>query len=207
MKRFFELAFQQTQVTAVDFSDQTFPKQIGINATTTPLLVQNAQQSFARTMLAAHRRRGGPLTDATTTNKVMMTTALKELYAFLDVWQVDDDGKVTDRFKQRPPEAGHHRRGRRRADPDRRHARPDEPELHALVRPRRRDERHAGRGLHAGSDRLRSAERRRRCTTCSTARSTAARTRRRVASTARPRAARRPRRSSTPTRTSATGRW
>ncbi len=32
-----------------------------------------------------------------------MTTALKELYAFLDVWQVDDDGKVTDRFKQQHP--------------------------------------------------------------------------------------------------------
>ena len=38
MKRFFELAFQQTQITAVDFADQAYPKQIGINATTTPLL-------------------------------------------------------------------------------------------------------------------------------------------------------------------------
>src|SRR5450432_2018734 len=46
MKRFFELAFQQTQVSAVDFSDQAYPKQVDINATTTPLLVQNAQQSF-----------------------------------------------------------------------------------------------------------------------------------------------------------------
>jgi hypothetical protein len=33
----------------------------------------------------------------------MMTTAMKELYAFLDVWQVDDAGKVTDRFKQANP--------------------------------------------------------------------------------------------------------
>jgi hypothetical protein len=102
MKRFFELAFQQTQVTAVDFSDQAYPKQIGINTTTIPLLVQNAQQSFARTMLELIAE-GRPLTDGVTTPRIMMTTALKELYAFLDVWQVDDAGKVTDRFKQAHP--------------------------------------------------------------------------------------------------------
>ena len=67
MMRFFELAFQQTQISAVDFADQAYPKQVGINATTTPLLVQNAQESFARTVLAliaegraAHRRRDDP---------------------------------------------------------------------------------------------------------------------------------------------------
>ncbi|MDB4979500.1 MAG: hypothetical protein JWM82_252, partial [Myxococcales bacterium] len=102
MKRFFELAFQQTQVNAVDFSDQTFPKQIGINVTTTPLLVQNAQQSFALTMLELISQ-GRPLSDATTTNKLMMTTALKELYAFLDVWQVGDDGTVVDLFRKAHP--------------------------------------------------------------------------------------------------------
>jgi hypothetical protein len=102
LKRFFELAFQQTQVSAVDFADQFFPKQIDINATTTPLLVQNAQQSFARTMIELVSR-GRPLSDATTTHAVMMTTALKEMYAFLDVWQVDDDGKVTDLFRQAHP--------------------------------------------------------------------------------------------------------
>src|ERR1022692_3698293 len=51
MQRFFELAFQQTQVTATDFADQAYPRQIAVNATTTPLLVQNLQESFARTML------------------------------------------------------------------------------------------------------------------------------------------------------------
>jgi hypothetical protein len=102
MRRFFELAFQQTQVSAVDFSDQTFPKQIGINTTTTPLLVQNAQQSFARTMLALIDA-GRPLSDATTSNQLMMTTALEELYAFLDVWQVGDDGTVTDLFRKAHP--------------------------------------------------------------------------------------------------------
>jgi len=102
MKRFFELAFQQTQVSETDFDDQTFPKRIDINATTTPLIVQNAQQSFARTMLELATE-GRPFTDATTTNKVMMTTALKELYAFLDVWQVADDGTVTDLFRKAHP--------------------------------------------------------------------------------------------------------
>jgi len=99
MKRFFELAFQQTQVTAADFADQAYPKQIAINGTTTPLLVQNAQQSFARTMMQLIAD-GHPLTEGLTNTQVMMTTAMKEYYAFLDVWEVDDNGKVTDRFKQ-----------------------------------------------------------------------------------------------------------
>jgi hypothetical protein len=99
MRRFFELAFQQTQVTFVDFADQAYPRQIAVNATTTPLLVQNLQESFARTMLELVAE-GQPLTAAMTTPKLMMTTALKELYAFLDVWQVDDSGTVTDRFKK-----------------------------------------------------------------------------------------------------------
>ena len=102
MRRFFELAFQQTQVTAVDFADQAYPKQIGINAASIPLLVQNLQQSFARTMLTLIEA-GQPLTAGVTTPQLMMTTALKELYSFLDVWEVDDNGKVTDRFKQSNP--------------------------------------------------------------------------------------------------------
>jgi hypothetical protein len=102
MRRFFELAFQQTQVTAADFADQAYPRQIAINGSTTPLLVQNTEESFARTMLALIDA-GRPLTDAMTTRTLMMTTALKELYAFLDVWEVDDGGKVTDRFKKANP--------------------------------------------------------------------------------------------------------
>jgi hypothetical protein len=46
---------------------------------------------------------GAPLTDGVTTRRLMMTTALKELYAFLDGWEVDDDGKITDHFKQANP--------------------------------------------------------------------------------------------------------
>ncbi len=102
MLRFFELAFQQTQVTSVDYSDQVYPKQIDINGTTTPLLMQNAQESFARTMIQLSSQ-GQPLTAAMTTTQLMMTTAMKELYALLDVWQIDDTGKVTDRFKAANP--------------------------------------------------------------------------------------------------------
>jgi hypothetical protein len=102
MMRFFELAFQQTQVSSVDFADQAYPKQIDINATTTPLLVQNAEESFARTMIALTSQ-GHPLTEAMSTHELMMTTAMKELYALLDVWEVDDNGKVTDRFRAKNP--------------------------------------------------------------------------------------------------------
>ncbi|HEY4102271.1 MAG TPA: hypothetical protein VGM44_00205, partial [Polyangiaceae bacterium] len=102
MQRFFELAFQQTQISIADFADQSYPKQLVINQTTSPLLLQAASQSFARTMRELISE-GRPLTDAVTTQQLMMTTALKELYAFLDVWEVDDDGKVTDGFKAKFP--------------------------------------------------------------------------------------------------------
>lgn len=102
MLRFFQLAFQQTQVTYTDFSDQAYPKQIAINSTTIPLLMQDAQESFARTMLALIEN-GQPLTQSATTTQLMMTTAMKELYAFLDVWGVDDNGNVTDTFKAANP--------------------------------------------------------------------------------------------------------
>ncbi|HEY8089629.1 MAG TPA: hypothetical protein VIF09_17335, partial [Polyangiaceae bacterium] len=102
MMRFFELAFQQTQISYIDMADQAYPKQIDINASTIPLLVENAQQSFARTMLQLVSD-GHPMTEAVTTRQLMMTTAMKELYAFLDVWEVDDNGKVTDHFRQANP--------------------------------------------------------------------------------------------------------
>jgi hypothetical protein len=102
MLRFFQLAFQQTQVTYTDFADLTYPKQIAINPTTIPLLMQNAQESFARTMLQLIAN-GQPLTQAPTTTQFMMTTAMKELYAFLDQYEVDDDSTVTDAFKVANP--------------------------------------------------------------------------------------------------------
>jgi hypothetical protein len=102
MLRFFELAFQQTQVSETDFADQAYPRRLVINAAMTPAFLQNAQESFARTVLELVSQ-GRPLTEALTTQKFMLTTALKEIYAFLDVWEVDDAGKVTDAFKKQNP--------------------------------------------------------------------------------------------------------
>ncbi len=97
MERFFELAFQQTQISMTDLADQSYPKQLVTNGLTSPLLLQNVEQSFARTMLqlVAQDR---PFTDSVTSPKLMMTTALKELYAFLDQYEVNDEGKVSDGF-------------------------------------------------------------------------------------------------------------
>lgn len=97
MLRFFELAFQQTQITDADFADQVYPRTADINATTGPAFVQDASESFARTMLALVAQ-GAPFTQAATTTQFMMTPALMEFYAFLDAWQVDDQGKITDRL-------------------------------------------------------------------------------------------------------------
>ncbi|HEY5145224.1 MAG TPA: hypothetical protein VII82_00590 [Polyangiaceae bacterium] len=102
MLRFFELAFQQTQLTIADFADQVYPRTADVNATTGPLFVQNVTESFARTMLALVGQ-GAPFTQAATTTQFMMTPALMEFYAFLDDWQVDDAGKVTDRMAKANP--------------------------------------------------------------------------------------------------------
>ncbi len=102
MERFFELAFQQTQISMTDLADQSYPKQLVTNGATSPLLLQNVQQSFARTMLELNTQ-GRPFTDSVTSPKLMMTTALKELYAFLDQYEVNDDGKVIDGFRTEHP--------------------------------------------------------------------------------------------------------
>jgi hypothetical protein len=97
MMRFFQLAFQQTQVGANDFAPQVYGM-LGRNASSTPLLLQNVQESFARTMVELTAG-GQPLTDAMTTRRLLMTTALKELYAFLDVQQIDNEGGLQDGFR------------------------------------------------------------------------------------------------------------
>jgi hypothetical protein len=97
MLRFFELAFQQTQFTSTDFHDQVYAP-VGIHPTTTPLLLQNIEESFARTMIALTAA-GHPLTDAMTTQQLMMTPALKEFYAFLDWLDIDDNDNIYDNFR------------------------------------------------------------------------------------------------------------
>ncbi len=98
MQTFFELAFQQTQITVNDLDDQAYPRKANNNPTTGPALAQNVRQSFARTVLEFIAE-GRPFTDTMTTQRFMMTPALMELYAFFDAWQVNDAGVVTDRFK------------------------------------------------------------------------------------------------------------
>jgi hypothetical protein len=92
MRVFFELAFQQTQVTQADFNDflPGLPNAPGL-----ALLVQNARESFARTVLA-YDTQGRPFTDAFTTHQVMMTPALMELYAYMETRRLDDAAKPTD---------------------------------------------------------------------------------------------------------------
>ncbi|MEO7733045.1 MAG: hypothetical protein ABIY55_18935, partial [Kofleriaceae bacterium] len=96
MMVFFELAFQQTQISAIDFVDFIPNNGLG-SGRAVPLLVQNARESFARTVLALTAE-GKPLTDAFTTKRLMMTPALMELYAFLDTRQVNDAGGTNDAF-------------------------------------------------------------------------------------------------------------
>jgi hypothetical protein len=93
---FFELAFQQTQISALDFVDLVPPRGIG-NGRSIPLLVHNVRESFARTVLQLTAE-GRPLTDAFTTRRFMMTPALMELYAFMDARRIDNNAALTDTF-------------------------------------------------------------------------------------------------------------
>jgi hypothetical protein len=78
LRRFFELAFQQRQITASDLAAQTYPDELGLNAYNMARLTRNTRERFARTMVALIAR-GEPLTAALTTREFMLTTALKEL--------------------------------------------------------------------------------------------------------------------------------
>jgi hypothetical protein len=87
MLRFFELAFQQTQITDKDFSNEIFPASIDSNTATQPMMLQNLQESFARTMLL-FADAGIPFNQAMSTQTFAMTTAVKSFYAFSDSFQV-----------------------------------------------------------------------------------------------------------------------
>ena len=99
MLEFFKLAFQQTQIGIGDFVFQipNGPGGIGQMAQI-PLLVQNAQESFARTAYEIAVTEGQPFNNVFTTTKFMMTPPLLELYGFMDDWQSDDTGGYTDYF-------------------------------------------------------------------------------------------------------------
>jgi len=96
MQVFFELAFQQTQITSADFTEMIPPTGLGVGAQI-PYLLQNIRESFARTVLALVNA-GQPITEAFHTRQLMMTPALMELYAFLDTRTVDDKAAIADSF-------------------------------------------------------------------------------------------------------------
>lgn len=102
MRVFFELAFQQTQISTANLQDVVPPNSLPGNAT--PLLVQNMRESFARTVLALNAA-GRPFTDVFTTHQLMMTPALMQLYAFLDVRHTDDTAKLNDTWARANPGA------------------------------------------------------------------------------------------------------
>ena len=102
MLRFFQLAFQQTQITSADLNPQFYPNFAFANSTIAPRIVQNASESFARTALALAEA-DRPFIETMTTRQFMMTPALMEMYAFLDGWQVNNAGQVRDIFAEKHP--------------------------------------------------------------------------------------------------------
>jgi len=97
MLRFLELAFEQTQINSNDFADQVHG-QLALNPSTTPRLFENLEQSFARTVLELDAE-GRPFIEAMGTNRLMMTTALKEFYAFLDSVEIDNESNTFDHYR------------------------------------------------------------------------------------------------------------
>ncbi|MEO6775678.1 MAG: hypothetical protein ABI467_22140 [Kofleriaceae bacterium] len=101
MMVFFELAFQQTQITDANFIDIAPPNGLP-NSKQTALLVQNSRESFARTVLDLTAK-GQPLTDGFKTKHLMMTPALMQLYAYFEAHQANDAGAITDTFAKANP--------------------------------------------------------------------------------------------------------
>lgn len=95
MLAFFRTAFQQGQVSLVDFVDQT-RNTLNVSGTTGPLLLQNLQDSFPRTVWAQVQA-GRPFHEAVTTRTFYMTTALRSFYAYLDNQYSDDNGGFRNR--------------------------------------------------------------------------------------------------------------
>ncbi len=72
MEQFFADAFQQSQAQAIQLPNATFDE-----------LLQNFQQSFAKTVTELLAE-GQPFTETVTTTRYMMTTAMMTYYAYAD---------------------------------------------------------------------------------------------------------------------------
>ncbi|CAN5556496.1 hypothetical protein BH11MYX1_BH11MYX1_04990 [soil metagenome] len=101
MMVFFELAFQQTQITTANFIDIAPPNGLGPGKSL-PLLVQNARESFARTVLAMNAA-SQPFTSSFETKRLMMTPALMQLYAWFESHQASNTAAITDAFAKANP--------------------------------------------------------------------------------------------------------
>ncbi|HEY1958988.1 MAG TPA: hypothetical protein VGH28_25420 [Polyangiaceae bacterium] len=104
MLEFFKLAFQQTQIGSGDFVFQipNGPGGIG-QMTQVPLLLQNVQESFARTAYEIAVTENKPFTNVFTTTSFMMTPPLLEMYGFMDDWQPDNSTNYVDYFYNANP--------------------------------------------------------------------------------------------------------
>ncbi len=103
MLAFFAKAFQQSQISTTDFTDQ-IPFQGGLGIARNPAnrLLQNTRESFARTVWELVSA-GRPFSETMTTQQYMMTPPLMALYAFLDSYHIDDNLKTVDRLVQASP--------------------------------------------------------------------------------------------------------
>lgn len=99
MLDFFRNAFQQNQV-----SLPTLSQNIGVNLTMNeayqPRFERSLMDSFPLTVWQLVSQ-GRPLTEAITTNRYMMTTAMMSVLAYVDELNVDDKTKTTDRLAAR----------------------------------------------------------------------------------------------------------
>lgn len=95
---FFDDAFQQSQARAQDF------RSVIDDGRTSPNdgLFLNMKQMFSRTM-AELIRQGRPFTEAATTQRYMMTTALMTYYAYADSSLMTDTGGSVNRFLRADP--------------------------------------------------------------------------------------------------------
>lgn len=99
LKRFFMMAFQQDQVTAEGIQMMTNINNVNWGAwddtqeALFPLLVDNLEQSFARTALRIVKE-GGDFREVLTTDTFEMTTALMVFYSYLDHRHVNDDDSM-----------------------------------------------------------------------------------------------------------------
>ncbi len=92
--RFFQLAFQQVQITNKDVETMLSQKSVTKNQEILPSIMSNIETSFAMTMLMQSVQGSQPFKIAPSTTTFAMTTAMMELYGFFDAMQVDDSGNA-----------------------------------------------------------------------------------------------------------------